>query len=302
MRDREAPSRSRSAPQQHRGGATRHTEAARGFDAEIDVRQDDDPRRDKERQRRLTNLREVNGVSLRFLEERCLNHLADRRVIEVEGCAGGLRKPDAARPFGNDHEVRLPGQEFEHLAARELADGECHLRLVESGVHHHLDSGAVGADKTLEKEIVLTFSKEFAEALEATGRYDVRLTRQDDSFDAVARNDDLVNSSWLAVDGAGDVNIRADLTSREDLDYYEIVAPDDSDGTLVVSLDSSGLSLLAPNLSIYNDSGILLASVGPGGFFGRDSSSGGMATASTSIAGVPPATINLNDVAAGSRM
>jgi N-acetylmuramoyl-L-alanine amidase len=60
--------------------------------------------------------------------------------------------------------------------------GDGRLRVVLDPGHGGIDSGAVGADKTLEKEVVLAFAEQLAAALDETGRYDVLLTREDDSF------------------------------------------------------------------------------------------------------------------------
>jgi N-acetylmuramoyl-L-alanine amidase len=56
------------------------------------------------------------------------------------------------------------------------------IRIVIDPGHGGIDSGAVGATGTLEKTLVLDFSKRLGEALRATGRYDVVMTRDDDSF------------------------------------------------------------------------------------------------------------------------
>ena len=66
--------------------------------------------------------------------------------------------------------------------------------------------------------------------------------RQEDSYDSAARNDDLATASALNVDSGGNVSITADLTSMADVDAYAIVAPDNTDGALSVSIDTSGLS------------------------------------------------------------
>ncbi|MGE5261381.1 MAG: N-acetylmuramoyl-L-alanine amidase [Actinomycetota bacterium] len=48
--------------------------------------------------------------------------------------------------------------------------------------HGGIDPGTSSADGVTEKEVVLAFAKSLKEKLEATGRYDVYLTRQDDTF------------------------------------------------------------------------------------------------------------------------
>ncbi len=76
------------------------------------------------------------------------------------------------------------------LAAAQLADrtlaaptqpmGE-HVVVLDPG-HGGIDSGAHGRGGTLEKTVTLAFAKVFAAKLKATGRYDVFMTRTDDTF------------------------------------------------------------------------------------------------------------------------
>ena len=53
--------------------------------------------------------------------------------------------------------------------------------------HGGIDNGATGVGGTLEKAIVLDFANLLREKLEETGRYDVRLTREDDTFVSLSR-------------------------------------------------------------------------------------------------------------------
>lgn len=53
--------------------------------------------------------------------------------------------------------------------------------------HGGIDNGAVGVAGTLEKAVVLEFAKLLKEKLEATGRYDIRMTREDDTFVPLGR-------------------------------------------------------------------------------------------------------------------
>lgn len=55
-------------------------------------------------------------------------------------------------------------------------------RIVVDPGHGGIDAGTVGSGGTLEKDVVLAFSKLLADKLTATGRYEVQLTRGDDSF------------------------------------------------------------------------------------------------------------------------
>ena len=48
--------------------------------------------------------------------------------------------------------------------------------------HGGIDPGAIGANKTTEKTVVLAVARELKALLDATGRYDARLTRSSDTF------------------------------------------------------------------------------------------------------------------------
>lgn len=60
--------------------------------------------------------------------------------------------------------------------------GDGRLTVVIDPGHGGIDPGAVGLNNTLEKDVVLAFSQELAGQLRATGRYEVILTREDDTF------------------------------------------------------------------------------------------------------------------------
>jgi N-acetylmuramoyl-L-alanine amidase len=117
--------------------------------------------------------------------------------------------------------------------------------------HGGIDSGARGRDGTLEKTIVLKFAKVLADTLRRTGRYDVFLTRADDSYvslgDRVAygreHNADLflsihANSFWGAAvhgttiytvsDEASD-KMAAEMAASEN--QSDVLAGIDIDGT-----------------------------------------------------------------------
>ncbi|MBB5754159.1 N-acetylmuramoyl-L-alanine amidase [Prosthecomicrobium pneumaticum] len=55
-------------------------------------------------------------------------------------------------------------------------------RVVIDPGHGGIDSGAIGTAGTLEKDVVLGFAKLLKEKLEASGQYEVTMTRQDDTF------------------------------------------------------------------------------------------------------------------------
>lgn len=91
--------------------------------------------------------------------------------------------------------------------------------------------------------------------------------RQSDAYDAASPNDSLASATPLAL-SSGALSFQADLTTRSDVDYYRVVAPSDADGTLSVSVDARGLSLLAPQVSVFDQAGNLLgrAAVGTYGY------------------------------------
>jgi len=78
-----------------------------------------------------------------------------------------------------------PKAEIATLPARKSApakrSGDRRTVVIDAG-HGGKDPGAHGQGGTREKDVVLAFSKEFARQLKATGRYDVYLTRDNDSF------------------------------------------------------------------------------------------------------------------------
>jgi hypothetical protein len=53
-----------------------------------------------------------------------------------------------------------------------------------------------------------------------------------------------------------------------DVDYYKVTVPSGSDGTLTASVDARGLSLLTPQLSVYDASGNLVATASAGTAYG----------------------------------
>jgi len=76
--------------------------------------------------------------------------------------------------------------------------------------------------------------------------------RQADVYDAGSGNDSFANATSLTLNSAGAVTFNADLTSLADSDYYRVSAPANSDGTLTVTLDARNLSLLSPQVSVYD--------------------------------------------------
>src|SRR5262249_18977477 len=96
--------------------------------------------------------------------------------------------------------------------------------------------------------------------------------RSPDAYDAAASN----NTQATATNINSKLNAQTltalvtgcDVTTTSDVDWYKITAPPGGSGNLTVTLQSSGLSLLAPNLRIYNASGTQLVSASAGGSTG----------------------------------
>jgi hypothetical protein len=86
---------------------------------------------------------------------------------------------------------------------------------------------------------------------------------QPDAFDAKASNNTASAatdiSSYLAANGQvtlPSLDITAPLTiGNPDVDWYKITVPATTTGTMVVQMQSAGLSLLAPSLAVFNSSG-----------------------------------------------
>ncbi|RIK82505.1 MAG: hypothetical protein DCC68_06330 [Planctomycetota bacterium] len=92
--------------------------------------------------------------------------------------------------------------------------------------------------------------------------------RSQDSYDAIAANDTFAAATVLSVGSTGTKSTAADLTSMADVDYYKVTAPTGTDGSLRVTLDARGKSLLAPKLSVYDSSGNFVTSADAGGNYG----------------------------------
>jgi hypothetical protein len=82
--------------------------------------------------------------------------------------------------------------------------------------------------------------------------------RRPDAFDAAAANDTPATATALTL-AYGGVSLTADVTTMSDVDYYRVVVPAGSDGTLAVSVDARNLSLFAPKVSVFDSSGALVA-------------------------------------------
>ena len=89
--------------------------------------------------------------------------------------------------------------------------------------------------------------------------------RTDDAYDSASANNAASSATVLPLSSGG-TTIQADLTTQTDVDYYRVVAPSGSDGTLSVSVDARNLSLLAPAVSVFDVDGNLLGQNGVGTF------------------------------------
>jgi N-acetylmuramoyl-L-alanine amidase len=90
---------------------------------------------------------------------------------EVFGMGTGAARQEKAHP---KPDVK------EEIPAKPKNRGKT-LVMIDPG-HGGIDGGAVGASHVLEKTIVLAVAKELRRALQAKGRYDVRMTRSSDVF------------------------------------------------------------------------------------------------------------------------
>jgi N-acetylmuramoyl-L-alanine amidase len=70
----------------------------------------------------------------------------------------------------------------EHVAEAAPAPADGRLRIVLDPGHGGIDSGAIGKSGTFEKKVVLAFAQILKAKLEESGRYEVMMTRSDDTF------------------------------------------------------------------------------------------------------------------------
>jgi hypothetical protein len=96
--------------------------------------------------------------------------------------------------------------------------------------------------------------------------------RSPDAYDAAASNGSFstasnisaqINTSTLTA-----LVTNLDITTTADVDWYKFTAPKGSSSTLTVTVQSDGLSLLAPVLSVYNSSETKLTSASGAGQYG----------------------------------
>jgi hypothetical protein len=74
-------------------------------------------------------------------------------------------------------------------------------------------------------------------------------TSGDDSYNTAYNINSLINTSNLTA-----LVTNADITTTNDRDYYVLNVPSGTNGTMTVKMQSQGLSLLEPQLTVYNAS------------------------------------------------
>jgi hypothetical protein len=88
--------------------------------------------------------------------------------------------------------------------------------------------------------------------------YSANAARSADSYDATAANGSFATATVITslIDTTNKTALATNLniTTTADVDYYKFVAPAGSSSTLKVTVQSNGLSLLAPVVYIYNSS------------------------------------------------
>ncbi len=105
-----------------------------------------------------------------------------RLVVDIEKTSQEafreeLQRTALAREVAND----LPVEKTDRLATTPAGKRTKPLIMLDPG-HGGVDSGTVASSGTLEKDIVLAFAKQVKTVLEATGKVEVAMTRDDDRF------------------------------------------------------------------------------------------------------------------------
>jgi hypothetical protein len=89
--------------------------------------------------------------------------------------------------------------------------------------------------------------------------------RVDDPFEGPGHNDTLQTATAMpepaSYDGGTPLLFYADLSSNADVDFYTLTVPDGYDGPLTLRLQTAGVSLLAPHLTVLDASGHILDDV-----------------------------------------
>src|SRR5262249_14489656 len=102
--------------------------------------------------------------------------------------------------------------------------------------------------------------------------------RKPDAYEGATGNGTMTTAAPLTL-SFGSVKITADITNMGEVDYFKVIAPSGTDGTLTVSVDASKISLLDPKVSICDSSGNLL---------GTASASTYQGTATLNLTGLTP--------------
>ncbi|HMB07561.1 MAG TPA: matrixin family metalloprotease, partial [Isosphaeraceae bacterium] len=86
--------------------------------------------------------------------------------------------------------------------------------------------------------------------------------RDDDPFEGPGRDDTFQTAAPMpepaGYDGTTPLLIYANLSSLKDVDFYTVTAPDGYEGPLTIRLQTAGVSLLAPRLTVYDAAGHVL--------------------------------------------
>ncbi len=85
--------------------------------------------------------------------------------------------------------------------------------------------------------------------------YSAGLGRSQDGYDVVAANGTFATATDISNTLLGDLTALVtgpDITTVADLDYYKVTVPAGTTGSMVVKIQSSGLSLLSPLVRVYD--------------------------------------------------
>jgi hypothetical protein len=96
--------------------------------------------------------------------------------------------------------------------------------------------------------------------------------RKPDSYDAAGSNGSFASASNITalINSTSKTALvtNLDITTTSDVDYYKFTAPSGSSSSLKVTVQTSGLSLLAPTVYVYNSAQNQIASVSGSGQYG----------------------------------
>jgi hypothetical protein len=84
--------------------------------------------------------------------------------------------------------------------------------------------------------------------------------------DSYEPNNTSGTASVLAFNGSNQIDIRADILSNSDGDWYKVTTPSNSTSTVTVKMQSAGLSLLNPKVYVFSSSLSLLGSASATGY------------------------------------